>query len=131
MFRSNPLNLKLLAFKFNPLLNWSLKSIPRSEYHIYRIWKKENPDVTEKELSIALFNRRFSTTLIEIESSLQKKARIKSYFEKKPELENLIDICVAEAMIEFRIPAENKKTYNYFKKIISIELFKLGYRYKL
>jgi len=122
------LNVKLLAFKFHPLWNWSLKSIPRGEYPIYKMWKKENPDVTEKELSIALFNRRFSTTVVG--SSHQEKARIKSYFEKNPEPENLIDMCIASAMVEFRIPTENKKTYNYVKKIISTELFKLGYRYK-
>lgn len=122
------MNLFLFRLKYDPLINWTLKGIPRGEYLIYEIWKHDNPNATEKELATALFNRRFETTVFE--SAYQEQARIKSYFEKRPELKNLQDMCIASAMIEFKIPPENNKTYQFIKKTISVELFKLGYRLK-
>jgi hypothetical protein len=90
------------------------------------LWKKENPEVNEKQLAIALFNRRFKSTVLE--SSRQERARIKSYFGTYPEPETLIDMCVATAMVEFKVPANDKETFKYISQIISVELFKLGYR---
>lgn len=120
------MDLRLIILKFHPLLNWSLKGIPRGVYPIYKMWKSENPEATEKELSIALFNRRFSTTFFE--SSTQEKARIKNYFNTYPEPENLVDMCTASAMIEFKIPPENSETHEFIENTTSIELCKMGYR---
>lgn len=120
------MNLKLLTIKYAPLLNWALRGIPRGTYGVYMLWKKENPEVNEKQLAIALFNRRFKSTVLE--SSRQERARIKSYFGTYPEPETLIDMCVATAMVEFKVPANDKETFKYISQIISVELFKLGYR---
>ncbi len=122
------MSLQLFVLKFDPLMNWLLKGIPRGVYPIYQMWKKENQEATEKELAIALFNRRFS--LKPWLTPKQEQARIKSYFDEKPEPENLVDMCVASAVIEFKVPLENRKTYKFIKETISTELFKLGYRWK-
>ena len=90
------------------------------------VWRKENADVTEEELANALFNRRFSTRLFE--SEYQEKTRIKSYFDVHKKLNNLVDMCVASAMVEFKFSPTDKKIHKYIFNVISAELFKLGYR---
>lgn len=122
------MNLQLFVLKYDPLRNWLLKSIPRGVYPIYQMWKKENSEATEKELALGLFNRRFS--LKPLVTPKQEQARIKSYFDKNPEPENIVDMCVASAIIEFQVPLENRKTYKFIKETISAELFKLGYRWE-
>jgi len=122
------MNFILFRLKYDPLFNWTLKGIPRGTYPLYKMWENNNPDKTEKELSVALFNRRFSITIFE--SKYQEKTRIKSYFEKNPNLRSLEDMCIASAMIEFKISPDNNKAYKFIKKTISVELFKLGHRTK-
>ncbi len=119
------MNLPLLILKFHPCEKWSLRRIPRVMYDVYKIWKNENPDATERELAVAVFNRRFKIMFFE---KYQLKARMKSYFEIHREPENLVDTCTAIAMIEFNMCPSSSDTYSYIKEKISLELFKLGYR---
>lgn len=123
------MGLSLFRMKYDPIVNWVLKGIPRGIYPLYKVWREDNPNVTEKELANALFNQRFSKTVFE--STYQERARIKSYFEMHSELETLLDMSVASAMIEFKVPPDDYISYTFIKKIHSVELFKQGYRYKL
>lgn len=120
------MNVQLLILKFHPIANWLLKGIPRGVYPIYQRWKKGNPEATERDLAVALFSRRFSVK--PWLTPKQEQARIKSYFDTQPEPENLVDMCIASAMVEFQVPLENRKAYTFIKETISTELFKLGYR---
>jgi len=90
---------------------------------IYQLWKKQNSKLTERELSIAIFNQNFKTL-----SNPQERARIKTYFEKYPEPSNLLETCIAIVMIEFNVDVNDKKSYKYIRKVLLVKLYKNGYQ---
>ena len=107
------------------LYKWIWGWTAGATYDVYKLFKSKNPELSEKELAIILFNRRFKTS-----SNHQEHARIKTYFQKYPEPSNLLDTCIAIVMIEFNVDVNDKKSYKYIKKVLLVKLYKNGYQIK-
>jgi hypothetical protein len=117
------------------LYKWIWGWTAGATYGVYKLFKSKNPELSEKELAIILFNRRFKTSSNHQEhartcKNMQEHARIKTYFQKYPEPSNLLDTCIAIVMIEFNVDVNDKKSYKYIKKVLLVKLYKNGYQIK-
>lgn len=106
------------------LYKWIWGFTASGKYGIYKLIKKHNPNLTDKELSIAIFNKNFESF-----SNVQERARIKTFFEEYPEPENLLDTCTAIVMVEYNINIYDKKSYKYIQRVLLAKLYKNGYKF--
>ncbi len=105
----------------------NVEGIVKSQYGLYEVAKRRQPNLEESEICMALFRRRFERRMLS--STRKEKERIKNIIKDRGCPDNIFELCLSIAQVEFN--PQGLDEYFYVHDIILQKLNDLGYKLKI